>query len=103
MEDVRKERLMSDEIEYRTALAQWKAELEEQLDRRVQWYEVEKGTGIAYSTLQKHVTHRFKRPDYAIAERIAAWFSKMSRSKRKYTAHGYYEKVVDEGQQVAVA
>ena len=81
---------------YKTKLADWKKMLEEELDRRVLWDEVERGTGIAYSTLQKHQSHTYTRPDFATAAKICEFFSKTSkRTLRKVTPLDYFEEVSD--------
>lgn len=78
---------------YRTRLKEWKDDLEGELKRKVTWDEIVRGTGVKYSTLQKHVGHVFTSPDYAIAAKISAFFNQMSKAKRKWTPLDYFVEV----------
>jgi hypothetical protein len=78
------------EPSYKTKLKEWKADLEAELRRKITWREIAEGSGVVYSTLQKHVNHEFQRPDYATASKISAWFNSMSKAKRKWTPLDYF-------------
>lgn len=83
---------------YKTKLKEWRDALEDELDRRVLWNEIEKRTDLAYSTLQKHQVHTYSRPDYAAATRVCQFFRETSTRKfRRVTPLDYFE-VVENGQ-----
>lgn len=87
-------------IAYKTNLEQWKRELSAELKRDVTYEEIASGTDLAYSTLQKHVSHAFRRPDLATASRICAFFNEKSVRKNRTPVEYFLETEV--GQSVAV-
>lgn len=74
---------------YRTRLREWLNTLKKDLQRKVKWAEVVEGTGVAYSTLQKHTQHEYEQPDFLTATKIAAWFSDMNPT-RSYSPVDYF-------------
>jgi hypothetical protein len=89
----------------RTRLEKWKYELSAELDRLVTYEELADESGVAYSTLQKHVGHAFRRPDYATAKKICDAFNRLSGSQTR-SPDDYFFYVDEEdgpGQAVAVA
>lgn len=87
---------------YETRLEQWKRELSAELERNVTYAEIAEATGLSESTLWKHATHLFKRPDYGTAARICDFFNALS-SKTRTPLQYFTEVISDEGQPVAVA
>lgn len=67
---------------YTTELEQWKRELCAELGRDITYGDISEGTGLNYSTLMKHVSHEFVRPDYGAASRICAYFNRYSARTR---------------------
>jgi hypothetical protein len=88
---------------FRTRLEKWKYELSAELGRLVTYEELADASGVAYSTLQKHVGHSFARPDYATAKKICDAFNDMSSKKRSLDDYFYLEEESEPGQAVAVA
>ena len=68
--------------EFSTQLEQGKRELSAELQRDVSYEEIAKKTELAYSTLLKHVSHIYRRPDYAIASAICDFFNSLSKKTR---------------------
>ena len=89
----------------KTRLEKWKYELSAELGRLVTYEELADESGVAYSTLQKHVGHTFRRPDYATAKKICDAFNRLSdaqtRSPDDYFF--YVEEESEPGQVVALA
>ena len=93
---------MPPKVTYGTRLEQWKRELSAELERDVTYEEIAQETDLAYSTLQKHVSHRFRRPDFATAAIICSFFNERSTANRKRSPLDYFV-AVEEGEAVAVA
>lgn len=74
---------------YVTRLEQWKRELSAELERDVTYEEIAAEAGVGYSTLMKHVNHKFSRPDYGTAARICRFFNERSKASR--TPLDYFE------------
>lgn len=88
---------------YKTRLTEWLKDLKKSRSRRVKWDEVVEGTGVAYSTLQKHRNHEFADPNFVIAAKIVSWFNDVL--GKDYTPGDYYIPVEEEepGQEPAYA
>lgn len=88
---------------YKTRLEKWKLELSAELGRSVTYEEIAKDTGVAYSTLQKHVGHVFSRPDFATAARICEFFNRASAKRSNRTPLDYFVMTEEPGQVPAFA
>lgn len=85
---------------YKTQLDQWKRELSAELHRDISYEEIAEATGLSYSTLIKHRSHSFTRPDLATAAKIVAYFNEKSDTPR--STMEYFVEESEEGQGVAV-
>ena len=79
---------------FTTNLEQWRRELAAELRRDVTFEEIASGAGVAYSTVIKHTSHTYRRPDYATAAAICAYFNKLSKTQR--TPLEYFEASYEE-------
>lgn len=85
-------------VKFVTRLEQWKRELSAELERDVTYEEIAEHIDVGYSTLMKHVSHRYSQPDMGTASRICRFFNE--RSTKHRTPLDYFQEV-DQGERVA--